>query len=136
MADPQFSVAVRNAILDIIEATIGPNPIMRIRTGAAPANTAAARTGTVLATINLPADWMLAAAGGSKSKSGTWEDISADAAGNAAHFEIMDSTAATCHMQGDISATGGGGFLQVDNVVFAAAQQFTVSVFTLIAPGS
>lgn len=135
MADPQFSVAVRNAILDAIEAAIGPNPILRVRTGAMPANTAAARTGNILSTINLPVDWMQAAAGASKTKSGTWEDASADAPGTAGHFEILDSTGTTCHMQGDVSATGGGGFLQVDNVVFAAAQQFTVTAFTLNALG-
>lgn len=136
MADPQFSVPVRNGLLDSIEATIGTSPIMRIRTGPPPANTAAARTGTVLATINLPADWMQAAAGGSKAKSGTWEDTSADASGTAAHFELMDSTGTTCGMQGDVSATGGSGFLQVDDVAFTAGQQFTVTTFTLIAPGS
>lgn len=135
MADPQFSVPVRNAILDIIEATIGPNPILRIRSGAAPANTAASRTGTVLSTVNLPTDWMAAASGASKAKSGTWEDLSADASGTAAHFEIMDSTGTTCGMQADITATGGGGFMQVDNVVFAAGQPFTITVFTLNAPG-
>lgn len=136
MADPQFSVGVRNALLDAIETATGASAILRIRTGAMPANTAAARTGTVLATINLPADWMGAASGGSKTKAGTWEDASADAAGTAGHFEIMDSSGTTCHMQGDVSATGGGGFLQVDNVVFAAGQQFTVTAFTLNAPGS
>lgn len=127
----QLSTAVRNARLDAIEAIIGPNPIMRVRTGAQPANTAASRSGTVLATINLPSDWMQAASGGSKALSGTWSDNSADAAGTAGHFEIMDSTGTTCHLQGSVSATGGGGDLQVDNVVFAAGQQFNVTAFAL-----
>ncbi len=34
-------------------------------------------SGTVLATINLPSDWMAAASGGVKSMSGTWTDSSA-----------------------------------------------------------
>lgn len=127
----QLSTLVRNARLDAIEATIGPSPIMRIRTGAQPANCAASRSGTVLATINLPSDWMQAASGGSKALSGTWSDSSADAAGTAGHFEIMDSTGTTCHLQGSVSATGGGGDLQVDNVVFAAGQQFNVTAFAL-----
>lgn len=50
----QKSVAVRNAGLDSIEATIGTSPILTIRTGAPPANCAAANSGTVLATITLP----------------------------------------------------------------------------------
>lgn len=127
----QLSTPVRNARLDAIEATIGPSPIMRIRTGAQPANCAASRSGTVLATINLPSDWMQAASGGSKALSGTWSDNSADAGGTAGHFEIMDSTGSTCHLQGSVSATGGGGDLQVDNVVFAAGQQFNVTAFAL-----
>ena len=127
----QLSTTVRNARLDAIETAIGTTPILRIRTGAQPANCAAARTGTVLATVNLPSDWMAAASGGSKALAGTWQDASADAAGTAAHFEIMDSAGTTCHLQGSVTATGGGGDMTVDNVVFAAAQVYNVTAFTL-----
>lgn len=127
----QLSVAVRNARLDVIETTIGTLPIMRIRTGAQPANCAAAFTGTVLATLNLPSDWMAAAASGTKSLSGSWTDASADAAGTAAHFQICDAAGTTCHLQGTVTATGGGGDMTVDNVVFAALQAFTVTSFSL-----
>jgi len=129
----QYSVAVRNAKLDAVESTIGTAPILRIRTGAPPANCAAARTGTVLATLTLPSDWMAAASSGAKAKSGTWEDTSADADGTAAHFEIMDSGLTTCHAQGTVTATGGGGDMEVDNTSFATGQAFTVSTFTLTA---
>lgn len=127
----QLSVTVRNARLDAIESAIGTSPIMRIRTGAAPANCAAADSGTVLATITLPSDWMAAAASGSKGMAGTWQDASADAAGTAAHFRIYDSAGTTCHLQGTVTATGGGGDLTVDNPVLAAAQQFNVTSFSL-----
>lgn len=96
----QFSTTVRNARADVIETTAGTSAILTIRTGAAPANCGTANSGTVLATITLPSDWMAAASGGSKAMSGTWQDTSADAAGTAAHFRIHDSTATTCHMQG------------------------------------
>lgn len=127
----QFSVAVRNARLDAIETTIGVSAILKIRTGAAPANVAAADSGTVLATLNLPSDYMAAAASGAKAKSGTWEDTSADATGTAAHFRLYQSDGTTAHMQGTVTATGGGGDLQVDNVSFATGQPFTVTGFTL-----
>lgn len=127
----QFSVSVRNARLDAIETAIGTSPIMKIRTGAPPASCATADSGTVLATLNLPADWMAAAASGSKSMSGTWQDSAADASGTAGHFRIYDSSGTTCHLQGTVTATGGGGDLQVDNVNFATGQQFTVTSFTL-----
>lgn len=127
----QLSVAVRNARLDAVESTIGASAILKIRTGAAPASCATADSGTVLATVALPSDWMAAASGGSKGKSGTWEDTSADAAGTAAHFRVYDSTGATCGLQGTVTATGGGGDMTVDNTSFAAGQDFTITGFTL-----
>lgn len=127
----QFSVAVRNARLDAFESTAGASAVIRIRTGSPPANCAAARTGTVLATVNLPADWMAAASGGTKALSGTWQDASADASGTAAHFEIMNNALSTCHMQGTVTATGGGGDMTVDSTTFTAGQTFTVTGFTL-----
>lgn len=129
----QYSVAVRNARLDATETTVGTSPILTIRTGAAPANTAAANTGTVVATINLPADWMANAASGTKALSGTWQDASADATGTAAHFRIHDSTGTTCHIQGTVTLTGGGGDMTVDNTSFVAGQSFSVTGFTLTA---
>lgn len=131
----QLSVDVRNASLDAIETAIGASPTLEIRTGAAPASCAAADTGTVIATLALPADWMAAASGGSKALSGTWQDASADAAGTAGHFRVKSSGGAV-HMQGSCSATGGGGDLTFDNAVFALGQQINVTGFTLTAGGA
>ena len=50
----QFSTSVRNARLDAIETTISTSAIMKIRTGAAPADCGTADSGTVLATLSLP----------------------------------------------------------------------------------
>ena len=127
----QASVAVRNAKLDAVESAIGASAVMKIFSGAAPANCAAADAGTVLATLNLPADWMAAAANGSKAKLGTWDDNSADNAGTAAHFRIYQNDESVCHLQGTVSASGGGGDMIVDNISFAAGQTFTVSGFSL-----
>jgi hypothetical protein len=127
----QLSIAVRNARLDAIESTIGTLAILKIRTGAVEANCAAADTGTVVATVSLPSDWMSAASAGSKAKLGTWSEGAADAAGTAGHFRLYASDGTTCGMQGTVTATGGGGDLTVDNAVFAAGQTFTVTAFTL-----
>jgi hypothetical protein len=129
----QYSTAVRNAKLDAVETAIGASAVLKIRTGAVPANCAAADAGTVLATLNLPSDWMAAAASGSKAKSGTWEDTSADADGTAAHWRLYASDGTTCHAQGTVTATGGGGDMTVDNTSFATGQAFTVTGFTLNA---
>jgi hypothetical protein len=127
----QFSTTVRNARLDAIETAIGTSAVLKIRTGAAPANVATADSGTVLASCTLPSDWLAAASSGSKAKSGTWEDTSADATGTAAHFRIYASDGTTAHMQGTVTATGGGGDMTVDNTSFASGQAFTVTGFTL-----
>lgn len=126
----QLSTAARNGRLDAIETAAGTAAILTIRTGAQPANCATANSGTVLATINLPSDYLANASGGTKVKSGTWEDTSADNAGTAAHWRLHDSTATTCHAQGTVTATGGGGDLTVDNVVFAAAQDVLITGWT------
>jgi hypothetical protein len=127
----QLSAAVRNARVNVIETTIGASAVLKIRTGAAPADCAAADSGTVLATLTLPSDWMAAASGGAAAKSGTWQDASADAAGTAAHFRLYASDGTTCHLQGTVTATGGGGDMTVDNVSFASGQSFTITGFTL-----
>lgn len=132
----QYSTAVRNAKLDAVETTIGTSAVLKIRTGAPPANCGTADSGTVLATCTLPSDWMAAASGGTKSLSGTWQDTSADAAGTAAHFRIYDSGGTVCGMQGTVTATGGGGDMTVDNAVFASGQAFTVTSFTITAGNS
>lgn len=126
----QLSVAVRNARLDAIETTIGTSAVLKIRTGAQPANCAAADSGTVLATLSLPSDWMAAASSGAKAMSGTWSDSSADATGTAAHYRLYASDGTTCGAQGSVTATGGGGDLTVDNTSFATGQAFSITAFS------
>lgn len=126
----QLSVSVRNARLDAIEVDAGVDAVLKIRTGAQPANCAAADAGTVLASLTLPTDWMAAASGGTKAKSGTWQDLSADAAGTAAHFRLYRSDGTTCVAQGSCtSVLVGTGDMLIDNVVLAAGQQFSVTAF-------
>jgi len=129
----QYSIAVRNGKLDAVETVIGTSAVLKMRTGAPPATCATADSGTVLATANLPSDWMAAASGGTKARSGSWEDLSADNTGTAGHFRLYASDGTTCHAQGTVTLTGGGGDMTVDNTSFAAGQAFTVTAFTLTA---
>ena len=75
----QRSVTARNAALDAFETAVGTAPLLRIYSGSMPANAAASATGTLLAEMTLPSDWLAAASSGSKSKSGTWTDATANA---------------------------------------------------------
>lgn len=126
----KVSVAVRNARLDAIESTIGTSAVLKIRTGSPPTNITDADSGTVLASITLPSDWAAAASGGSKAKSGTWT-VAASATGTAGHFRLYASDGTTQHMQGTVTATGGGGDMTLDNTSIASGQTVTVNTCTL-----
>jgi hypothetical protein len=123
-------------MLDAIETAISTTAVLKIKTGAQPATCATADSGTVLATLTLPSDWMSAAASGAKAKLGTWSDSSADATGTAAHYRLYASDGTTCHSQGNITATGGGGDLTLDTVSITAAQVVTITSWTWTAPGA
>lgn len=128
-----INTALANDLLDAIDATFNGGTLT-IRTGAAPgANNAA--TGTVLATITLPADAFGPAASASKPFSGMWEDVSADATGTAAHYRLIN-VGGTRVLEGTVTATGGGGDLQVSNVAIQAGNAFTITAFTLSAAGA
>ena len=144
----QFSTAVRNAILEAIELTANgqtlqagavtgtaAQPKLRIYTGSAPANPAAAATGTLLVDITLPANWMANASGGTQALTGTWQ-VAASAAGTAGYYRIVDNAGTTCHEQGTVTATGGGGDLTLDNVSIASGQTVTITSKTLTAPNA
>ena len=124
----QFSVAVRNARLNAIAATIGASPKLMLYTGSPPANCAAAATGTLLATETLPATWMNAASGGSQTEAnGPWTGTDS-VGGQAGYFRITDSTGATCHIQGTVGQ--GSGDLSFDNNTFAVGQAIQETAFT------
>ena len=130
----QFSTVARNAALDAIENAVGTGPTLELRSGSAPANCAAADSGTVLATLALPSDWMAGASGGSKAMAGTWQDTSADAPGTVGHFRIKQG--GVCHLQGSVTAMDGSGDMKLDNPILASGQTVTISAFTLTVGGA
>ena len=131
----QYSDAVRNAQLDAVESTIGTAAVLKIYdlTAGAPANCAAAITGTVLVSITLPSDWMAAASGGSKAKSGTWQGT-ASGTGTADFWRLFASDGTTCHAQGTAGTSGTD--IILDNASIASGQVVTVSSFSIAAGNS
>lgn len=123
----QLAVSTRNARLDAVETDLGVSPLLEVRTGAQPATCATADSGTLLATLPLPSDFMAAASAGAKALAGSWT-VAAIAAGVAAHFRIKTS-GAVCKVQGSIGQ--GSGDLSVDNTNIAVGQVVTVTAFTL-----
>lgn len=95
----QWSVAVRNAENDAKETTIGTSAKFEIRTGAPPASCATADSGTLLASLSLPSDYLGASSNGVKSLAGSWTGTGA-AAGTPGHWRVKDNAGTTCHGQG------------------------------------
>lgn len=125
----QLSVAVRTGKAGAIATAVGASPILKLFSGAEPANCAAADPAGPLASITLPATWLAAAASGAVSMTGTWAGT-ASAAGTAASFRIYDSTGTTCHLQGSCSLSGAGGDMILSNTNLASGQSFSVTSFT------
>lgn len=127
----QLSVAVRNGRLNAIPTAIGASPYLEVYSGAMPANCAAAATGTLLAKIPLPATYFSSAASGQMAMTGSWVEASADGSGTAGYFRIYDNSVTTCHIQGTVTASGGGGDAIINNTSVTAGQQISVTSFTL-----
>lgn len=123
----QFSVTLRNARLNAIDTTLGAASVLKLFSGAVPANCAAVDPAGLLATISLPASPMAAAASGSDAESATWSGT-ASAGGTAASFRVYD-TGGTCHMQGTVGQ--GSGDLSFDNATFVSGQNLTIPTFTV-----
>lgn len=125
----QLATLTRNARLDAIETEVGTSAVLKLRTGAAPANCGTADSGTVLCSMTLPSDWLAAASGGAKAKSGTWSGTGSGGGGTVGHFRIYASDGTTCKMQGTVGQ--GSGDLSLDNTVVADGQAITVTSFSL-----
>jgi hypothetical protein len=129
-----WSVTVRNAVLNAWETAIGTSAIVRIYTGSKPASTSAATTGDMLVQYTLGSDWAAAASSGAKAFNalpivGTGADD-----GVAGYYRIFASDGTTCHEQGTVTATGGGGDMTISNTSIATGQTVNITGFTLTAP--
>lgn len=124
----QESTAVRNAALDAEETSIGASAVMKLFSGAVPANCAAADPAGLLATLTLPADWMANASGGSKALAGVWSGA-VSSAGTALSFRLYASDGTTCGYQGTVGQ--GSGDLSLDNSALTTPGTLTISTFTL-----
>jgi hypothetical protein len=133
-----FSDAVRHAMLDAIETTIGAAPILRIYNGTPPADESTALSGnTLLAEGTLPSDWLAAASAGAKAKAGTWTLTGQSGAGagtDATFGRIYRANGTTCDHQFTVGETADAPEMVLDNKNIANAQVVTVSTFALTAP--
>jgi hypothetical protein len=134
----QFSNDVRDGICLAAQANGSSySTRLRVYSGSPPATTADAATGVQLAFCTLGIDCFDPPVSGTMSKSaGAWKDLSADATGAAGYFRLTEGSTTYCYMQGTVTAIGGGGDLQVNDVNFQAGALFQVVSCTITAPGA
>ena len=128
-----FSDDVAHAALNAIETAIGPSPILVIFNAAQPNNTTAADVGTVLAEIQLAADFMTDAVNRTKMLQAAGQDTAANAAGVPAGFALKQGSLVKA--RGSCSAVGGNGEIQFANTPFVAGSPVHVTEFSIIFPG-
>jgi hypothetical protein len=124
--------------LTAIQTAVGSGGLLRIYSSAAAAHPGSTEPTGLLATITLPATFITVTAGTTSAAafttiSGSWT-VAASGGGagtNALSFRIYDSAATTCHLAGTVTATGGGGDLQLNNVSIATGQTVTVTAFSI-----
>lgn len=130
----QWSSTVRNAVLDAWETAIGTSAVIKIWTGTQPATTATADSGTLLATFSLGSDWSTAASSSAKTLASLPLSTTAAATNTAGHYRIYASNGSTCNEQGSITATGGGGDIEIDSTSITSGQTVRITAFTKTAP--
>lgn len=129
------AAAAANAVVDLLDGGTGAGYI-EIRTGSQPASVGTAATGTLLGTLTLsdPAFGNATAASPAvATASAITSDTTADATGTAGWFRAYDSSAVAV-IDGSITASGGGGDLQLDSVSIVAGGTIAISSWTISHP--
>lgn len=126
----QKSTAIRDLQADAIIDTIPAGALVRIYTGAAPANCAAAASGTLLAELALPNP--VGTKSGQVITFGTITgDASADATGTAGHWRVVNSAGTTCYLQGTCGTSGADMNLNTTSITAGVAVDITSWTITI-----
>ncbi|HEX9904622.1 MAG TPA: hypothetical protein VGA77_06630 [Propylenella sp.] len=131
--------AAADAVVDLVDGGAGAG-LLRIYAGSVPADADAALGGaTLLATLTMSDPAFGAAAdaapGATATASAITSDTSADATGTASFFRLLDSNALAI-MQGLVTATGGGGDMEINSVSITSGVTVQCTSFTYTQPES
>lgn len=133
----RLSTAARNAaadaVVDLIDAGAGAGTV-KIYTGAQPATGNDEGSGTLLATVSF-ADPAFGAAATGVATATDPASVSIVATGTAASFVVEDSTGANI-FNGTVTATGGGGDMQLGTVALSSGANLDITAFTYTHPAS
>ena len=124
--------ALRNSQVDNAGDTTANSGTIKFYTGAQPATADTAASGTLLATLSLPADAFAAAAAGSAAKSGTWQ-ATVTVAGTAG-WARMANAGDTIRIDGDVGVAAEDYVFDV--VIWEVDGVVTINTATLSQPAS
>ncbi|MER7500458.1 hypothetical protein AB0L05_27750 [Nonomuraea pusilla] len=132
----RIPTTVRNAacdtVVDLLDAGAGAATI-EVRSGAQPATANDAASGTVLCTFTLADPAFGAATAGSAALAGTPRATTGSAAGTAGWFRAKDSAGNTV-FDGSVSATGGGGDLQLNTTTISVGVAVEITSGSVTMP--
>lgn len=126
-----FPVLVRNALLDALTTYAGSGAILKIFSGTRPA-TGGAET-TKLAQLTFSGNIAGAASAGALTLNIPPSDTSADATGTASWARITKADGTTVVTDMSVSATGGGGDLQLDSTSITLGGTVAITSGTITA---
>jgi len=113
----------------------GVSQVVKLFSGALPANCAAADPSGLLATGSLPTNALDDAdEDGVITMTNTWT-ATGSAAGTAACFRVYEGGGG-CGLQGNVTATGGGGVMEIDNTSIAIGQVVVVTAINITIGGA
>lgn len=127
----RINTAARNRQADFIGDDFNSGTL-KMYTGTQPASGNDAPTGTLLVTINLPADAMAAAVNGVAAKLGTWSGV-AVADGDMGWFRVTNS-AANRNYDGAITVTAGDGEIKFPSLAVLTGRTVIIGDFTITQP--
>lgn len=123
--------AAANAVVDLCDAGAGA-ATLKIYSGSLPADGDTTPAGTLLATVTL-ADPAFGSAAAGVAAATDPDAVTISASGTAAVFIIEDSDGNNV-MTGDVTATGGGGTLELATVALSSGADLDITGFTYTHP--
>lgn len=125
--------SLRNRQVDSVGDDLNSG-FIELYTGSQPADPNDAPTGTLLVSCALSADAYAAASGGSASKNGTVTGTAV--ATGVAGYARQRNAGSTRWMYGSVTATGGGGDVELDNTTINLGQVITINTSVITQPAS
>ncbi len=129
-----MSTNLRNARADANTTFAGNGALLRLYDGTRPSTGGTATT--LLAELTCGTPFAASASGGVLTLGSITQDSAANAAGNATWFRLVKSDGTTHIMDGSVTATGGGGDMELVTTSITTGQPVQVTSFTITEGGA